>query len=366
MAELDSVAKAQQNAAVSLSLLRPGLYALSVLGLLACAPQRSMPKAAAPSRSQPPSPPAPVREAPLILADVALPEQPARSFQIQVERCFDSSGCPFQVVLREGERVVAQSTLDWAKAVSAPAFRPIEPEWGIGDPFDTRPVEAEAAAPPAEPQATQAAPVEAPQLTAAITGDGSTFVATIARPVALGSAVAGLLVDQVTGPEPIKRAHHVLVARGDRLELAYSQEDEEGPSWSRTVVLSIESAREGIALFHGMRLAGVEPGEADAVESQLVAWSVLDRKLRVSPLEGALHAVIVGPLKSLDSALALRDRHAECLGEFSVISAASLPEARLKGTLLVQYGASADGAQRVLDNARRCVPKTQTRTLAFD
>jgi hypothetical protein len=259
-----------------------------------------------------------------------------------VKPCDDAEGCAIEVALHSAERVVALHVLPWAKAVSEPAFRPSQPEWGVGDPLEPQP------------------------LTAAVTGDGSGFIATIARPVALGSGVAGLLVDQVNGREPLQRAHHLLVAREDALELAWSYTEEPGPSWSSTAVITLEPGREGVAFFTGVRLASVEPGAADALEAELLAWSVVDRKLRVSSLYGSLQAVVLGPIKGMARALALRDENKACLGRFAIMSSASLPEVRLKGTLLVQLGVSAEAARRALAAARSCAPKTPGHAYALE
>lgn len=298
-----------------------------------------------PGRAVPTAPPAAAIERapdpPFVLANVPLPEQPGRSFQVQVTPCEDAEGCAIEVALRSADRVVALHVLPWAKAVSEPAFRPSQPEWGVGDPLDPQP------------------------LNAAVTGDGSGFIATIARPVALGHGVAGLLVDQVNGREPLRRAHHLLVAREDALELGWSYTEEPG-TWSSTAVVTLEPGREGVAFFSGTRLAGMEPEAADALEAELLGWSVVDRKLRVSSLYGSLHAVVLGPIKGLARALALRDQSQACLGRFAILSSASLPEVKLKGTLLVQLGVSPEAAQRTLAAARSCAPKTPGRTYALE
>jgi hypothetical protein len=275
-----------------------------------------------------------------VLASVAVPGQSSRNFEVRVERCSEPDGCEFFAVLVEGDRILARSSLDWTKAVSEPAFRPAPLDWGAGDPLDPQTV------------------------TAAVTGDDRGIVGTIVRAVSFDGAVAGLLIDQVKSFGSLERSHFVLLARGDRLEQAWSYIEEPG-TWSSTAVIELVPGREGIALFRGVRAAGMESGAADAVEAELLAWSAIDRKLRVSGLGGRLHVVAVGPLKSVANALALREQHAECLRHFSVISAASLPEARLKGALLVQYGAAAAGAQRVLQAAQSCTGKTPVRVFVM-
>jgi hypothetical protein len=259
-------------------------------------------------------------------------------YEISLASCAQST-CPFQVRLIEGNRVYGTLNLDWRGVPAEPVQAAIDASLGAGDPLQKR----------WEGKAWE-------------TGIESRNVSLTARGIALTPQLNGVLVHQRAGFEHLKRRHYLFVAVGRKLARAWTGSEGQGPTWS-TVELS-EPRRDGsqdFIYFTGFQYPGDE--EPDSMEFAIHRWNARKNQLEKAPASESASpvvALIAGTYGAVAEARKAIGQHPDCLKDFLVLGADSLPQTP-KG----QFAVAALTTKAALADREmaRCAPALKIKTV---
>lgn len=119
-------------------------------------------------------------------------------YEVSIGTCVQKE-CPVLISLLEAGKMLDQARAEWASTTRTPMREEVSLGWGVGDP---------------------AGPPEG--ITAWMTGEEEGYLGTAVRGVALSAGIHGLLIDQRSGFEHIKRHHELFVHQDRRLRRAWS------------------------------------------------------------------------------------------------------------------------------------------------
>ena len=103
-----------------------------------------------------------------------------------------------------------------------------------------------------------------------MTGEEEDYVGTAVRAVALSAGMHGLLIDQRSGFEHLKRHHELFVHYDRHLQRAWSAAERGGPAWTSTAIASTRDGRQAVVLFEGFRAP--LPDDADTLKISWLQW----------------------------------------------------------------------------------------------
>ena len=204
-------------------------------------------------------------------------------------------------------------------------------------------------------------------------GDSQAPTVVAIKPVRLGADRTGLLVAMEGGFEHRKRWHGVIMAGPDRLKIAWSATNPQGPAWSTVVV---RPRRDGTQeLLYLSVFEASQEGQADRLQVSRVEWkghnpdpSIVDLACR----EG-ISLVVTRAFPTIDAAIAAKAEPCASIDQASgqvsdPASKPSLAAERLlileapsgtssKGYVLAYATANGAAARRLASQAGRCWPK---------
>lgn len=259
-------------------------------------------------------------------------------YEISLAPCAQST-CPFQVRLIEGTRVYGTLNLDWRGVPAAPVRAAIDASSGAGDPLQKR----------WEGKAWE-------------TGDENRNVSLTARSIALTPQLNGVLIHQRAGFEHLKRRHYLFVAVGRKLVRAWTGTEGQGPTFS-TVELS-EPRRDGsqdFVYFTGFQYPGDE--EADTLEFAIYRWNARKNQIEKAPASESASpvvALIAGTYDTVAEARKAIGQHPDCLKDFLVLGADSLPQTPKGQFAIAALTTKAPLADRAIAS---CAPALKMKTL---
>jgi len=236
----------------------------------------------------------------------------ARSSQLRYEISLAAcarSACPFQVRLIEGKQVYGTKSLDWPGIPARPVKTAIDASMGVGDPLQRK----------WEGSAWQV-------------GEENQNVTVTARSIALTPQLNGVLVHQTAGFEHVKRRHYLFVAIGRKLALAWKGSEGDGPTWSKVEVSEpLPDGGQSFFFFNGF-IYPAENGAEDEPDSLEVAsyrWNAQKSVIESVPMRessSSIVALIAGIYDTVAEARKAMRSHSDCLREFLILSADSLPQ----------------------------------------
>ncbi|MDZ7638104.1 MAG: hypothetical protein U5J83_07615 [Bryobacterales bacterium] len=228
--------------------------------------------------------------------------------ELAISNCVAQT-CPVQVILRSnGNRLDAVAT-EWPSSGNEPYADTVEPGWGAGDPLQPAAVEAWA------------------------TGEEEQYLGISARAVRLAPGLTGMLVDQRTGFEHLRRRHDLFVAREQKLERLWAGSEGAGPAWTSVDLVKLSDSREGLVYFDGFRYP--TPDEPDQLQVSLLEWVPGSKVIKKSDYAAQIATLTLDGFPSVASAHALRAKEAACLGLFWVLPASQLQGATAKFALVL-------------------------------
>lgn len=218
---------------------------------------------------------------------------------LEIGKCTGEE-CPVLVALRQDGSRLAQLRTAWPSAGNEVYPEEMEPGWGAGDPLRSAGAEAWA------------------------TGEEEAYLGLVARPVDLAPGVAGMLLDQRTGFEHLRRRHELFVARNNKLERVWEGTEGAGPAWSSADIVKLQDGRDGLVYFDGFRYPS--PDQPDRLDISLFEWSETSGALEESDYSANVPSIALDGFPSVSAAHNFRAQQSACMGLFWV-----LPAARAQG-----------------------------------
>jgi hypothetical protein len=263
----------------------------------------------------------------LILTRVPASADGSLAFEVAIGDCMNQE-CPVLISLLRGDTILGQKRTEWSSRTVEPTQEGVEPGWGAGD------------------------PVGPAAVTAWSMGEEEGYLGIAVRPVLLSADTHGLLIDQRTGFEHLKRRHELYVASDGQLERVWEAAEGAGPAWTSTAIVPLKDDRQGILYFDGF--LSPMPTAPDQLEISLLAWDPHSRKLKKQSRH-TVQAVVVTGYTSVAAAQQARTAQPDCLGLFWV-----LPAARLSGVASGRYvlalpGSSTANVKEALQHTTACV-----------
>jgi len=173
-----------------------------------------------------------------------------------------------------------------------------------------------------------------------------------ARTVDLGAAAKGLLVTELAGFEYRYRNHALYLPKDDKLEVAWSYQEDTGAAHRTTVsVIPGANANANTNDLAFVEVVRTERGEASAVRAERLRLDPASGKIASSPLPDASAPLFIlhgAGLKSIGEARAARR---DCPEDFDVLRAKFFPGLRLPKFFLgavLPLRADADDAAKAL------------------
>jgi hypothetical protein len=250
----------------------------------------------------------------LILATAPATPDGKRTYEVAIGEC-SGNECPMLVSLLEGEKVVDQSRTEWASTDREPRPDELEPGWGVGDLVG-------------KPAA----------VTVWATGDEEKYLGTAIRVVSLADGVIGLLIDQRTGFEHIKRRHELFVVTDGKLVKAWQKGEGAGPVSSTTAIAKTDGGSEAVVYFEGFAHSGNRP---DTMKAVTIAWD----GGRVVERQAPVPAAAIGGFPTVQAARRYQAQNKECAGWYWVLPASQFDGADQQGFALALPSATRQGAE---------------------
>ena len=217
--------------------------------------------------------------------------------------------CPVFISLVDAGRVLDQTHTRWASTTRKPMREDITPGWGVGD----------AAGPPEGMRAWG-------------TGEDEDYVGTAVRVVALSAGMYGLLIDQRSGFEHLKRHHELFVHNDRHLQRAWSAAERAGPAWTSTAIASTREGREAVVFFEGFR--DPLPDQADTLKISWLQWDDASQALVPRPAAASIDASVIRGFETIGAARSAQSAQRDCLGAFWALPATRVDGAGKGGFVL--------------------------------
>lgn len=245
----------------------------------------------------------------VVLAIVPATPDNTLQYEVAIGACMLKE-CPVLISLVEAGKVLDQTHTKWASTTRKPMREDITPGWGVGDP---------------------AGPPEG--LRAWMTGEEEDYVGTAVRAVALSAGMYGLLIDQRSGFEHMKRSHALFVHQDRRLQRAWSAAEGAGPAWTSTAITAAKNGHEAVVFFEGLRYP--LPDEADTLKPVWLQWDHARQTVVPQPAATAIDTSVIRGFETIGAARAAQSAQRDCLGAFWVLPATRVDTAGKDGFVLV-------------------------------
>jgi hypothetical protein len=255
----------------------------------------------------------------LVLALVPASSDRLITYEVSIAPCVGDE-CPVEISLVEQNAIVDRTRAEWAASTREPVTEDVERGWGAGDPV--------------------AAP---PDLVAWATGEEEQYVSTAVRPVRLASNLTGVLIDQRSGFEHVKRHHALFVATGRRIERVWNIGEGAGPEWTSVAVVPVSNAHDAMVLFRGLRYPGSD--RADSLSATIHSWDQAEDRLVERAVDAEIHAAIIGDFASIGAARKAKSADTDCLGPFWVLPHSRFADRQVSGFVLALPSMSTDQAR---------------------
>jgi hypothetical protein len=254
---------------------------------------------------------------------VVLQTYPAAHLDLALVPC-KSHDCAIQVRLFDGDHVVDRVALPITARLLAVKAEAVDESWGAD-----------------------------PGLKAWRSGFESDYVATTARLVTVAPGVTGLLVTQRHNFEPMKHEHLLVLARHDKLRVAWRSE-EGASAWSATQVIRGATGTQDIAY---LQTSPNSDGISDHFEATRLRWDAAASKLQPTPLPDAtlpLYLLSLGKYDSAASAREARTNFSFCLASYWVLDGSAFPghAQALVGKVFTRRATAEDAVHQV----KSCLP----------
>jgi len=276
--------------------------------LVACGCQQSSP-AAAPGRPQVTTAGLPKTvDGRVVVATAPATPDNTLQYEVAIGGCMLKE-CPVFISLVDAGRVLDQTHTRWASTTRKPMREDITPGWGVGDP----------AGPPEGMRAWG-------------TGEDEDYVGTAVRVVALSAGMYGLLIDQRSGFEHLRRHHELFVHSDRHLQRAWSAAERAGPAWTSTAIASTREGREALVFFEGFR--DPPPDQADTLKISWLQWDDASQALVPRPAAASIDASVIRGFETIGAARSAQSAQRECLGAFWALPATRVDGAGKAGFVL--------------------------------
>jgi hypothetical protein len=245
------------------------------------------------------------------------------------------SGCPIEVRLRSGGRVIDRVMLPVAAGSQRATAETTDTLWGTD-------VSRKAWA----------------------TGEENDYVSTAARLLRLAPQTTALLVTQRYGFEHLKRNHLLILPRAGKLHIVWKAEEGSGPTWSATeIVRSSRSDRQEVAYFHGFS----EPEEdvSERLDVIRLSWNAAAARVRKTPLPAPGAPLYLLDLGTHDTVVRARQARAvnACVSSYWVLEAGRFRAGADGKALIGMLYATRAAAEQAARSVRLCTPGTTARVV---
>lgn len=266
---------------------------------------------------------------PALSADRVLQTFKAGQFvlDLAIAQC-RSSGCPIEVRLRTGGRVIDRVTLPVAAGSQRVKAEIVDAVvWG-----------ADAG------------------LKAWSTGEENNYVSTAARLVQLAPQTTALLVTQLYGFEHIKRNHLLILPRVGKLHIVWKAKEGSGPHWSATQIIGGPDRHE-IIYFHGFFDPDEDTAELlDAVRLSFHAASARLGETALPDRTMPLYLLNLGIHETVAQAREARYANSYCLGAYWILDASRFRAAASGQAIIGSLYATRASAEAAARSAKSCLP----------
>jgi len=271
---------------------------------------------------------------PAVSADRVLQTFQAGQFvlDLAIAQCL-SSGCPIEVRLRTGGRVIDRVTLPFAAWSQRASIELVDAIWG-----------ADAGR------------------KAWATGVENSYVSTAARLLRMAPRTRALLVSQLAGFEHPKRNHLLLMPRAGKLTVAWKAQEGAGPTWSATQIVG-SSDRGEIVYLDGF----LDPTDdtAERLDAVRLSWDSATARVQETPLPAPtmpLYLLDVGTHATIAEAREARAADT-CLLGYWVLDAGRFRAAADGKALLGMLYATRAAAEHAARSVQQCQPDANARVL---
>jgi hypothetical protein len=260
----------------------------------------------------------------LVLATAPATTDGKLTYEVAIGECVKNE-CPVLVSLLDGQKLLDQNRTEWASTTREPRPEKLEPGWGVGD----------------LPDAGAGVPAWA-------TGDEEKYVGTAVRVLSLANGVVGLLIDQRTGFEHIKRRHELFAAVNGKVVKVWQAGEGSGPVSTSTAIVKTDVGSEAVVFFEGF--AYPSGGRPDTMTATTFAWEAGKIAERRSPVSAA----VIGGFATVQAARRFQTQNQACAGWYWVLPASRFEGAGEGPFVLALPSATADRARARSTQASQC------------
>jgi hypothetical protein len=265
-------------------------------------------------------------------------------YQLSIAPCAQST-CQIEVRLIEGNMAYETLPLDWSSTPAQPVKTAIDESLGAGDPLQKK-----------------------WQGKAWEIGTEEGNVSITARVIPLTKQLNGLLVDQRAGFEHLKRSHYLFVANGRNLVRAWTGSEGEGPTWSNVEISEpLSDGSQAFIYINGFRYPAENGAEdvADSLELAIYRWNERKNLLENVPVTDSsfsIVALIAGTYETVAEARKAITQNSDCLKNFLVLGADSLPRAFKGNFAIAALSTKAALAEQLMEG---CAPGVKIERVNF-
>jgi len=279
-----------------------------------------------------PSSPGPPLEAPFVFETVALSDGSGRRYEVRLPICGDPL-CPIEVLLRDDDTVYDTAQFSECAAMQLPRRSKDDSILGVGDPLR-------------------------PDTDIAIwdTLDEHFIMSVHARPIDLAGTRRGVLLHLIGDYPHTWRIHYLLVARGDRLVLAWSANEVGGEDLAAVHVADVDgNGYPEILYFYGTYNGWIDEASDEIfarVEAAVYRWNEDTGKiegLSVAEAGIPIYAAVGG---MFDTAVLAEDtwwNSASCFWLYYALSTEHVPELEPNKFILAKFTWDKELAEKQLD-----------------
>jgi hypothetical protein len=277
-----------------------------------------------------------------VLASYSADPDSNLQYQLAIDSCVQTK-CPVVVRLMKGNRVLDSQQLEWNSTTQESSPEDVDAQWGGGDPLES----------------------DSP-LKAFATGEETSYLSTLARPVRVTVDRLGLLVTQRAGWDEVKRHHDLFLFDGDKLRRDWTGSEGAGPTWSSTAVVPGVGKAEQVLFFSGFLYPADD--QPDHISVWKVAWDPAQKKMVESAAVDSvsLRLLSFGGYPSVARARAARNKANSCISPVLWVLNSSFYKGAPGKVLLGTITARPELAPAVLSAAQKCSPPLRGTTLPYE
>ena len=238
--------------------------------------------------------------------------------------------CPIVVALLNGSRALDTRVLEKKSSSSKFEKTELERGYGVGDPA---------------------------HLNTGITvwrsgGDDEDEMTLAVRPFRLAPDLTGILIDQRTGFEHVKRWHTLLAANDNKLVELWKGSEGAGPTYSTTAPVESSGGRQALLFYSVFFYPGNDA--PDKLRIDVLAYD--PRSGRMSPYKAELNGLTLGPYKTVAETRQTRSQFKSCGAMLWVLPASGFPDGKDSGYVLATVASTRGAAEAVEAELKKCAP----------